>query len=379
MIVERFLEWMPTAGAADRAAAAGALARAYLASQLTPEERDGMETAMTLLLDDPSPEVRRALAEALCRSAEAPHHIILALASDKPQIAAIVAESSPLLLDSELVDMVGTGAETVRLAVARRPYVSRAVAAAISEVASAAACVELLCNGGARVARFSLDRIVERHGDDAELRDVLLRRDDLPVDIRQTLVAQFAGRIRGLLGERQWLAEERADIVVREAREKATITIAFEAPADELPVLVDRLLATDALTPAFLIRAAASGQEALFAASLAALASVPLARARAIVAAGRPASLRALLRKARLPARSFAAFEAAMAAMRHAEGRGASEDYRRATHLIDAVIAAYPKGRDAQTDEILALLRRFAAEAKRDAARARAGRASCAA
>jgi uncharacterized protein (DUF2336 family) len=36
-----------------------------------------------------------------------------------------------------------------------------------------------------RTTRNSLMRIVERHGDDAALREALLARSDLPVDVRQ--------------------------------------------------------------------------------------------------------------------------------------------------------------------------------------------------
>ena len=61
-----------------------------------------------MLLDDPSPLVRRALAEALAASEEAPPSIIIALPSDQPEIAALVLERSPLLLDADLVDAVAT-------------------------------------------------------------------------------------------------------------------------------------------------------------------------------------------------------------------------------------------------------------------------------
>jgi len=39
------------------------LARAYLHCDLAPDDRDAAENAMIALLDDPSPLVRRALAE----------------------------------------------------------------------------------------------------------------------------------------------------------------------------------------------------------------------------------------------------------------------------------------------------------------------------
>ena len=65
VIVEAFLRWVETAKSGDRARAASALGRAYLQSEMQPEERKAAEMAMTFLLDDPSPKVRLALAEAI--------------------------------------------------------------------------------------------------------------------------------------------------------------------------------------------------------------------------------------------------------------------------------------------------------------------------
>ena len=79
MIVQQFLRWMTDAPTERRADATSALARAYLYSDLSDDDRDAAEAAMMILLDDPSPTVRRALAEALARSPDAPREVILAL------------------------------------------------------------------------------------------------------------------------------------------------------------------------------------------------------------------------------------------------------------------------------------------------------------
>ena len=58
MVVSHFLKWIYTAKAGERAAAAGALARAYVDRDLPFEDRCAAEAALTLLLDDPSAKVR---------------------------------------------------------------------------------------------------------------------------------------------------------------------------------------------------------------------------------------------------------------------------------------------------------------------------------
>src|SRR6185503_3194829 len=101
MIVRQFLHWLRTAPAGERAEATSALARAYLYSDLSEDDRLAAEGAMTMLLDDASPLVRRALAEALAASKEAPASVIISLAADQPEVAALVLERSPLLLDAD--------------------------------------------------------------------------------------------------------------------------------------------------------------------------------------------------------------------------------------------------------------------------------------
>src|SRR5688572_23829908 len=108
MIVRQFLHWLRTAPAGDRADATSALARAHLYSDLSPDDRAAAEGAMLMLLDDPSPLVRKAMADTFAASAAAPAAVVLGLAGDQPDVAAPVLQRSPLLLDSDLVDAVAT-------------------------------------------------------------------------------------------------------------------------------------------------------------------------------------------------------------------------------------------------------------------------------
>jgi uncharacterized protein (DUF2336 family) len=90
MIVRDFLQWVNHASACERAEATSALARAYLYSDLSPDDLAAVEGVMLMLLDDRSPLVRQALAEALAASPIAPPAVIMALAADQPQIEALV-------------------------------------------------------------------------------------------------------------------------------------------------------------------------------------------------------------------------------------------------------------------------------------------------
>ena len=226
MIVRHFLQWVRTAEAAERAEATSALARAYLYSDLSQDDRIAAEGAMIMLLDDPSPMVRRALAEALGSSADAPAAVVHALIDDQPDIADIVFEHSPLLLDSDLVDAIAVGEMWTQCAIARRYALPRSVAAAIAEVGSAEACLTLIENSYADIAAVSLDRIAQRFGHLAAIRESLLAWPDLPAATHHALVVKLSETLASFVVARNWLEEERAQRIAQESCEKATVILA---------------------------------------------------------------------------------------------------------------------------------------------------------
>ena len=194
MIVRNFLQWAITASAAQRSEGAGALARAYLYSELDERTRRDAEIAMMSLLDDPSPLVRRALADNFASAADAPRSLISALANDQSDIAAPVLSRSPILSEAELVDCAAIGDAFAQSAIALRARVPVSVAAALAEVGAREAAISLAVNPGAELAEFSMRRMIERFGDDGEMREALLSRPWLPATIRSQLVAEPATR-----------------------------------------------------------------------------------------------------------------------------------------------------------------------------------------
>src|SRR6266567_6498861 len=223
MIVRQFISWIRTAPAGERAEATRALARAWLISDLSDDDRAAAEGALLMLLDDPSPLVRQTMAEVFARNVEAPAAIVQALALDQPSIALPVLEHSPLLIDADLVDIVATGDGEMQCAIARRVNLPASVCAAIAEVGTAAAALELIENAYAELAPFSWDRIVERHGHLAAIRESMRVLDDLPAATRAALVAKLSETLAQFVVARNWLSAERADRMTTEARDRSTM------------------------------------------------------------------------------------------------------------------------------------------------------------
>src|SRR5690242_20648814 len=367
-IIRDFLQWLDSAPANERAEAAGALARAYLCSDLTLDELAPAEGLMLKLLDDPSPLVRRALADALAPSPAAPPAVIIALAGDQPQIAAPVYALSPLLIDADLVDGVATGGDAVQAAIASRAVLPSAVAAALAELGSAEACQILAENDGAEIAALSIDRLVVRFGELAVVRDALLARDDLPAATRHNLVTRLSQTLAGFVVDRSWLGEDRARRIAREACEKATVAIAADSPKAEMRPLIRHLRASGQLTAGLVLRALLSGNLGLFEEALAELSGMPHGRVSALIHDRIGSGLLALFEKAQLPVSMHATFKEAIKAMREGLAEDADEA-RLQRRMVERVLGACEKADPGDVAPLVTLLRRFAAEAARDEAR----------
>lgn len=369
MIVRQFLKWIQTAPPGERADATSALARAYLYSDLASGDRMAAEAAMTVLLDDPSVLVRRAMAEVLASSEDAPRSVILGLTQDQIDIAEIVIERSPVLLDVELVDLAASGKERLQLAIASRAALSRAVAAAVAEVGQAAACLLLIENPGADITGAALARIAERHGHLAAIRDSLLAREDLPTETRQALVSTLADTLARFVTHREWLPEDRAKSVAREACDRATVAIAAGQTPEQVAALVRHLAQTGQLTGALLLRALLSGNLHFLIDALAELSGLSPNRISSVLADRSGHGFRALFERAGLPQGAYSAFRAAIEVVQEMGFAGTHGYTALGRSMVEQVIARYAPESVGELDELYALLRRFATEAARDEAR----------
>ena len=369
MIVRQFISWIRTAPAGERAEATRSLARAWLISDVTEDDRAAAEGALLMLLDDGSPLVRQAMAEVFARSADAPAAIVQALSLDQPSVALPVLEHSPLLIDADLVDIVATGNCEMQCAIARRIHLPASVCAAIAEVGTPAAALELIENAYAELAPFSWDRIVQRHGHLAAIRESMLVLKDLPAATRVALVAKLSETLAQFVVARNWLSADRAARIASEARDRSTVNIAARSRGEDMCGLVRHLRLTGQLTAGLILRALLSGNLELFDAALSELSGLPQARVSALLHDRGGASLQALLLRAGLPESTFAAFRAALE-VGHETGYvdtigGAARLRRR---MVERVLTHCETDRQA-AEPLLILLRRFATESAREEAR----------
>ena len=300
MIINEFMRWAQTARTTDRTRAASALGQAYLQSDLTHDERNAAVMAMTYLLDDPSPRVRLAMAEAIADSSDAPRSIILSLADDQAEVAGTVLVRSPILTNRDLVDFASKGDSATRTFIASRLYVSKVVSAAICEIGSETEVETLLDNPGAEFSGVTLFRICSRLGDRSAIRNLLTERNDLPAAGRHMLIEHVSTVLATFQLVQDVIGEWNVARIKREALDGATVAMVGEASSDEIPELVDHLRAQGSLTPSFLIHALCTGKVDFFAEVIVNLTGFSLDHVRSIMARGSIHPLRALYEKAGL-------------------------------------------------------------------------------
>ncbi len=234
-----------------------------------------------MLLDDPSPLVRRALAEVFASAQKAPPVVVHALAADQPDVALPMLARSPLLLEDDLVDLIATGHPEAQVAIAGRRC-CRVRSPRRSPKSGRRKPVSRSWKIPTPTSRRSrIDRIVERFGHLAPIRENLMARDDLPMATRQALLASCR--------RRSPVSSPRANGWGRSTPNTRRARPAKRQPSRSPPrrlttksaTLVQHLRQSGQLTAGMILRALLSGNVVLFEEALAELSGVPLDRVTA--------------------------------------------------------------------------------------------------
>ena len=381
MITQQFAQWCESASSRQRAEAISFLAQSLLAGEVPADQRDKALAILTISLDDPSPKVRLALAEVLAPSEAAPRYLVRALGNDIDEIAGLVAALSPVLSEADLIDMVAEGGSGQQSAIAGRSILSPSVAAAIAEIADDGVCAVLLDNPGARILPACHRRLAERHGSNGAVRSLQLQRDDLPLDVRQTLVLQLGQALGATPLVQNTLGGKRSQAVVLGACERSTALLADRVAQADIPDLIEHLRSSGQITTAFLIRIVCNGNVDLLAAALSALSGLSGRRVRAIVVDGREAAFFALVASCGLSPAAGIFLRTAVQIWKQAITQQAVFDLDDvAAEVMTRLVATFSERRDeAGFAAVIALLSRLEAETLRGIGRHRAERQAAAA
>ena len=373
MVIEYFLDWIENASVSKRVDAATALTKAWKRNDLAIDERDDVEAAITTLLDDPSPEVRITLAEGFDSWPDAPRHVISALAADNLEIAITVLSRSPVFLDAELVRYVEEGSMEHQIAIACRPWLSSQVVLKTCETGCEEACLGLLANPVAKLSPDNCHAIALRFGTVTDIRVILLERPDLETETRLLLINKLGEALNSLVSERSWMSPPRADAVINDACDKASIAFAANAPDCDVDRVVASLVKQERMTASYLLRAVCMGNITLVARALSYLSGIECSRVESVLTRDRRAAFKAVYDRAGLPETAFAVFHCAISTWRRLLSSNSAINQSRLPFLVTKeVLETYAGNKDHVVDELLVLLRKLSAEAARESAKSKA-------
>jgi uncharacterized protein (DUF2336 family) len=312
---------------ADRAHAAHKICRCIEEAPLSEEERAHAATIMAIMAQDAAVLVRRALAVALKNSNKLPREIANKLAQDVESIALPIILNSPMLTDSDLVEIVRASPPSKQIAVASRETLSATVTGAIAEYAVSAAVERALANDNALFDEEGLTTALDRFTDVSGVMQAMVHRNVLPLAITEKLVSIVTGELFDHLVNQHELPPQIAIDLAMGARERATIDIVEQAARQkDLARFVQQLNLNGRLSPSLLMRGLCLGHMEFVEYAMAELAGMSHQRMWLLMNDSGPLGLKAAFDRAGMPPRLFPSFRAAIDVYHSIEREGCAFD-----------------------------------------------------
>jgi uncharacterized protein (DUF2336 family) len=343
------------------------LARELAGLTANPESPDGERQAVIpsilKLATDPVVDVRRTLAEGLSVAEKIHHDIVFTIVADEDEIALPFISIAAGLDSSMMVAIAKVGDLARQMQIALRGDVSPDAVNFIAARCELPVCVALFDNPAAQLEDKHFRILYSRFSHAPQIVERLLACEHLPLDIRILQARRASNRIHQLMAERGWVPANDAAEIVADAEETAVLNILTAATPEELQRTIRFLTAKNMLTPSIIMRAACLGEMEIVERAFAHLCDMPVSRTAQLVYGRGPVSLRALYKKAGLPANCFWLIRAAIDVEREARDEGyplGSGDFGR--RLIEAVMTRYEGMSMTERAKQLEVVSRFAEE-----------------
>ncbi len=352
---------------ADPAPARRAKVVQQLAVEISTERLSGPEWTLALdimrtMAADAETIVRQAVATSLRHSEHLPRDVAVALANDDVTVAQPILESSPVLTDEDLMGVLAEGNGTKQVAVAKRPEVSAALAAAVIDTGNAAAVTTLVGNEGAALNEDLFQRTIERYSRFETVKAAMVHRSELPVTISERLVALVSDRLKVVLASRHDLPADMAADILLDARERATVGLLTKGSSEDTQALVSQLHARGRLSPSLVLRGLCLGDVRFCEDAMAEIAGISAEKAAMLIHDGGPLGLKAIYKKCGFPESMYPAFRVAVDMVHETELEGGQSDRERfASRVIERILTKYQEIEAADLDYLLSKLSKLKA------------------
>ncbi len=270
---------------------------------------------LTALSQDKATAVRAALSEAVKHLDCVPKPIVQRLARDIETIVALpILEFSPLLDDQDILEILAAArANDVFCAVARRKGLSADAADAIVATLDTKAVATLIGNESAKIRKATLDKIVVRAAEVAELHYPLVLRADLSAGLIRRLASFVSTALVEMLAERDGLDDETRTKLKSELKARVEgEAVDRKSPPKEVPL-------PKKFDEAFVEAAADAGQRESIVTALSKMGRIDTEVVRKVLGSGSAKALTALAWRAGLGMRTAFKIQCAIMHLRGGE------------------------------------------------------------
>lgn len=285
----------------NRAIAAKKVAATFSGAGLSEGERAIAEDIFRVMLNDAAVRVREALSDSLKDNPMVPHDVAASLAKDVESVAMPMIQSSAVLTDTDLIEIVRTRSDSFQTAVANRAQVSEELADALVETNNEKVVETLVSNAGAQLNENLYSEVLDKFGENEAIKNPIALRADLPIGVSERLVTMVSEHLRDHIMTHHRVSPTTASDLLLESREKATVSLAEGSSQRTVQELVDQLDENGRLTPTLMLRALCMGDTTFFEVALAKRVNIPVLNAYKLVHDGGELGLKRLFDAADMP------------------------------------------------------------------------------
>ncbi|MFA4995384.1 MAG: DUF2336 domain-containing protein [Bdellovibrionales bacterium] len=339
---------------AVRAELAGKLAQEIENPSLTEAETALAQDIVRIMARDVETNVRIALSQNLRSATHLPHDVAVKLANDIESVALPILESSTVLTDADLIEIVRKGAPAKQETVAGRVGLSENVSDVLVTTGVEKAVAKLMDNVTAQISEKSLDKAVDRFSANETIKEKIVKRPVLPPALTERLITMVADNMRDYLVSHHQVSPSVAADVVLQSRERTLVGLTGRSSIDDLEKMLVQMHTNKRLTPSIVFRALFMGDITFFEMAISVMANIPLVNARILIHDAGQLGLKSLYDKAGMPNDFFSMVRGAIDVLHETDLEGDSDDRKhyRAT-VIERILTKYENMDDENVDYLL--------------------------
>lgn len=284
------------------------IAAEFKGGEFSDKEKKVAIDIFRILVNDVEKRVRQVLSAHLSESMDAPHDVILKLASDTKEISLPVLEHSYVLTESDLVEITERSYDQdIMSAIARRDIVSRELSTALLKKSNLVVIETLLRNKNATIDENGFNHIYDNCQGNNSILDLMAKNGGVPLSLAEKLFVVVSDEVKKILVKKYNISFNVANDSAKYVRELATLGLIDNAMVGmEVEALVGHLHKNNRLSMSLVIRSLCVGNLGFFEHAMAKLANVSVLNARILILDG-DAGFDGLYKKSGLPPEMFMA------------------------------------------------------------------------